>query len=221
MYKVVISAMVGFVSGASVVFAFMDDFNSDKEVASRNTFASKTENILANSAPYLTEINRLKEQIEKLKSDRETSSECLHKNIEPQPLDCSAAIHSAIQAADKKNEIINELQRMESLADYNLQLQQDFDDEERDHIWASETEAAFHYALKADVSTQAITVSTVICKTKTCEVTVPASQNLRNEIVDALSNYSFLTLSGFKNPSTKSKFNNTNEEIKLYISNNP
>lgn len=221
MYKVVISAIVGFVSGASVVLAFMDDFNSDKEVASLNTFASKTENILANSAPYLTEINRLKEQIEKLKSDRGASSESLHKNIESQPLDCSAAIYSAIQAADKKNELINELQRIESLADYNLQLQQDFDDEERDHIWASETEAAFHYALKSDASTQSIAVSTVICKTKTCEVTVPANQNSRNEIVDALSNYSFLTLSGFQNPSTKSKFNNTNEEIKLYISNNP
>lgn len=121
----------------------------------------------------------------------------------------------------QKNELINELQRIESLADYNLQLQQGFDAEERDQIWASETEAAFHYALNTDVSTQAFTVSTVICKAKTCEVTVPANQALRNEIVDALSNYSFLMLSGFKNPSTKSKFNNTNEEIKLYISNNP
>jgi hypothetical protein len=221
MYKVVTSTIVGFFSGAIVVLAFMNNFNYGKEIASRNTFASKTENILANPDPYITEINRLKKQIEKLKIDRGVLSESLHKNIESQPLDCSAAIHSAIQAADKKNELINELQRIESLADYNLQLQQDFDDEERDHIWASETEAAFHYALKADASTQSIAVSTVICKTKTCEVTVPANQNLRNEIVDALSNYSFLALSGFKNSSTKSKFNNTNEEIKLYISNNP
>ena len=221
MYNVVISAIVGFATGVVVVLALLDDFNYDKESTSQNMCASETENILVNAVSDIVEINKLKEKIAQLESGKVSSSKPVQENIGSQPLDCSAAIHSAIQAADKKNELINELQRIESLADYNLQLQQDFDDEERDHIWASETEAAFHYALKADASTQSIAVSTVICKTKTCEVTVPANQNLRNEIIDALSNYSFLALSGFKNPSTKSKFNNTNEEIKLYISNNP
>ena len=221
MNKVVISAIVGFVSGVVVVLAFLDNFNYDNKEVSQSICASKVENILSNANPDMGDINRLKEKIEKLENDNGLLSRPARENIGSQPLDCSVAIYSAIQATNKKNEFINELQKITSTESYDLQLQQTFVDEELNSIWASDTESELYNALKIDPSTQAITVSMVKCKAKTCEITVPANDSTRNEIVDAISNYSFLTLSGFKNPSTKSTLNTTNGEIKIYISNNP
>lgn len=221
MYKVVISAMVGFASGVVIVLAFLNDSTYGKEEISQNICASETENILANAAPNIGEINRLKEKIAQLESLNGSSKKLVQENMDSQSLDCSAAIHSAIQATDNKNALINEFQKISSPESYDVQLQQTFADEEHNPIWASETESEIYNALKVDPSTQAITVSTVHCKAKTCEITAPANDSTRNEIVDAISNYSFLTLSGFKNPSTKSTLNAINGEIKIYVSNHP
>lgn len=221
MRRVIISIIVGFFSGVVVALSFLGDFNYDNKEVSQNICASKTENILANADPDMGEVNRLKEKIEKLESENGLSSRSVQENIDSQTLDCSAAIYSAIQATNKKNELINELQKITSTENYDLQLQQTFVDEELNSVWASDTESELYNALKIEPSTQAITVSMVKCKAKTCEITVPASDSTRSEIVDAISNYSFLTLSGFKNPSTKSTLNTTNGEIKIYISNNP
>lgn len=221
MHNIVISAIVGFASGVIVVLALLNGFNYENDSASQNASASETKNALVNAAPDIGEINRLKAKIAQLESLMGSSEKLVQENMDSQVLDCSAAIYSAIQATDKKNELINEFQNISSPESYDLQLQEIFAAEEHNPIWASNAESELFNAFKVDPSTQAITVSTVQCKAKTCEITVPASDTTRNEIVDAISNYSFLTLSGFKNPSTKSTLNTTNGEIKIYISNNP
>ena len=217
MNKVVISTIVGFASGVVVAFAFQDDFTYEKEAISQRICANETKQVVAYTD--VDEIIKLKEKIAKLENARGSLSKPVQENIDSQSLDCSAVIHSAIQAADKKNELINEIQKISSPESYDLQLQQTFAAEERNPVWASDTESELYNALKIDPSTQAIAVSTVQCKTNTCEIIVPANDSTRNEIVDAISNYSFLTLSGFKNPSTKSTLNTTNGEIKIYVSN--
>lgn len=133
---------------------------------------------------------------------------------------CDARIQYLMAFFAEKDKLIAEAKDIKSTSSYDEKLHNDFNSEDKDEKWSSTIESKFLKIFSANESSRDFVVSSISCRSSTCEVKVPvANIEAKNRIMEIVSNPAVAKGLGFDNSSVKSSLQILGGEMTLYISN--
>lgn len=224
MLKILVSLIIGLVIGASITFLLMSEKSNNQRITEFSTACPTINSDSKNLHNDLQqEKNALLEALKNAKAELNkvsASSIANHYTAKITP-DCTAEVNNAISAFNEKDKVVNELQNAKSLHDYDTNLYNQFINEEPNEVWANNIESKFYNLLNKNPDTQAIVISSLDCRSRTCKIKAPVTdQSAKNRVVEVMSEPSFLKALGFNNFTTRSAMEITGGEMTFYISNN-
>jgi hypothetical protein len=222
--KILISLVIGLVIGGGITFSLMSEKNNNPNTTEVYAVCPTTNaedkninnNLQQENIALLAALKNAKAELNKA-----SASSSANPNTAKVTPDCTADVNSAISAFNEKDKIVNELKNAKSLHDYDTNLYNQFISEEPNEIWAKSVEDKFFNLLNKNHETQAIVISSLDCRAKTCKIKTPVTdQSAKNRVMEVMSEPSFLKALGFNKATTRPAMENTGGEMTFYISNN-
>lgn len=220
--NILIITLVGVLSSASTYYI--------TSLFSNNKIAKPSKPILNSSSNKDNddEINHLRSENAELnrkivqllslqKSTAPTPQKAIDENT---PLNCESAIKDALSVYIGKDKLLADLSNMTSSKNYDEKLQEEFNSEEKNDNWSQLTEKKILDAIAHNASSQAISISYVSCKSKTCQMKIPVSNiDTKNHVAQTLSDPNLTKAMGFNTSIVKTSMGISGGEMIMYISN--
>ena len=223
MLKTLISLIIGLAIGAGVTFSLMREVNHNQNIQefsascpTTNSESKNLNNLQQENIALLAALKNTKAELNKASA----SSSANHDTAKITP-DCTADVNNAMSVLNEKDKIVNELKNAKSLHDYDTNLYNQFISEEPNEVWAKNIENKFYNSFNKNPDAQAIVISSLDCRSRTCKIKTPVTdQSAKNRVMEVMSEPSFLKSLGFNNATTRPAMEITGGEMTFYISSN-
>lgn len=221
--KFFLAVFIGILIGGTTTFLFTNP------IASENTSQAFSSELPEKNIDPTSELTQLREENNQLKIKlKSQSSEILHQQYSSQanacpstPNNCDAQINKLMAFYAEKDKALAEIKDIKSAAQYDAKLHSDFNAENKNEIWSSTTENKILTELNKNDATRDIIVSTIDCRSSTCEIKIPAADIAsKNKIMETLSDPNVVRKLGFVNSTIKSGLQLSGGEMTLYITDN-
>lgn len=221
MLRIIISLFFGGVFGFLIATTLQSPpSTADIKAIDVKGFGAEKNNLQNELTQLKLENNQLKKLIQVTNDSTIKSTE--NKNTEAsKPIvdgDCTQQVKAVLSALSEKDKVLESFRTMKSSHDFDQGMATEFNAEPRNDSWANSTENKLLSSFKNDTGLQAISISTVSCKSKTCELKVPTvNENTKNQVMETLVAQDLGKKLGFKNSSIQTAMEISSGQMTVYI----